>query len=180
MSGGRWRKHRRVGVEGTPNSDMTDGGMILRRLTKTHHTLSHTCNHVRDAHWENVRMRAYGEVLSVQFSRRRDPLIGWTKKKEIATQPLLSVPPRIKPKCFDGLLVLGVAIMVERVKPVVRQSSQVGQLTMHQILWALAWLQCQEVLRRSVAKEPSPTWYSRSMDSTDFTSVTICLVCQRL
>ena len=34
------------GVEGTPNSDMTDGGMILRRLTKTHHTLSHTCSHV--------------------------------------------------------------------------------------------------------------------------------------
>ena len=52
----------------------------------------------------------------------------------------------------------------------VRQSSQVGQLTMHQILWALAWLQCEGVLRRSVAKEPSPTWYSRSLDSTDFTS----------
>ena len=28
-----------IGVEGTPNNDMTCEGMILRRLTKTHHTL---------------------------------------------------------------------------------------------------------------------------------------------
>ena len=29
------------GAKGTPNNDMTDEGVILRRLTKTHHTLSH-------------------------------------------------------------------------------------------------------------------------------------------
>ena len=34
------------GVEGSPNNDMTDEGMVLRRLTKTHHTLSNTCSHV--------------------------------------------------------------------------------------------------------------------------------------
>ena len=70
--------------------------------------------------------------------RYRDPFNGWTNGKETATRPFLSVPPRIKSTCFDGLLVLGVAIMVKRVKPVVRQSSQ---LTMHRILCALTWLQ---------------------------------------
>ena len=30
-----------IAIEGAAYNDMTDDGLILRRLTKTHHTLSH-------------------------------------------------------------------------------------------------------------------------------------------
>ena len=51
-------------------------------------------------------------LQELEFSRRRDTLTGWTKKKDCKTT--FSRYLQDKSTCFDGLLVLGVAIVVER------------------------------------------------------------------